>query len=165
MTKLKRREFIVGGAGAVAGLTVFSQLRATLAAARSTGKPLLTESNLNAFARANPLTTTKGQSVSADAARNLESFISEHFTVTDEQRSELATISRADRQKIADIIQQARSKRGLMRIRIVDETASVGRKQPSSAHHAVPVARTITIGTEVAGNTFSVSAIKKHRRI
>src|SRR5207244_11347549 len=86
MSKRKRREVIAGGAMAAIGLTCLSKgIRTALAAAQRTGKPLLTEKNLNAFIKANSLRTRKGQDVSAEAIRDLNGFIRNNFHLTEAQ--------------------------------------------------------------------------------
>jgi hypothetical protein len=142
MSKLKRREFLVGGATAVVGLTLFSKnVRATLSAAQQAGKPLLTEKSLNTFIKANSLRTQKGQSLSAEAARDINGFIQEHFYLTEAQRTELAALSAEDQREIADAIQKAREKKGRISVRITPLRASnAGSRQfATEANHPMPM--------------------------
>jgi hypothetical protein len=138
MSKMKRREFIVGGATAAVGLTCLSKgIREAIAAAQRTGKPLLTENNLNAFIKANPLRLRKGQDVSAEAIRDLNGFIQRRFHLTEAQSRELASLSAEDKSKLTDAIKDMRAKKGSISVRIVP--AGSGAEQDlREAHHAVP---------------------------
>src|SRR6266705_3448916 len=126
MSKLKRREFIAGGATAAIGLTCLSKgIRTALAAAQRTGKPLLTEKNLNAFIKANSLRTRKGQGVSAEAIRDLNGFIRNNFHLTEAQGRELASLSAEDKSKLRDAIKDIREKKGSISVRIVPADGSL----------------------------------------
>src|SRR5207245_8723788 len=138
MSKLKRREFIAGGATAAIGLTCLSKgIRTALAAAQRTGKPLLTEKNLNAFIKANSLRTRKGQDVSAEAIRDLNGFIRNNFHLTEAQGRELASLSAEDKSKLRDAIKDMREKKGSISVRIVSAGGGEG-QELREAHHAVP---------------------------
>lgn len=167
MSKMKRREFLVGGATGVAGLVFFNKtLRAAVAAARQANKPLLTERSLNAFTKSNSLRTAKGQRVFAEATNNLDAFIETHFHLTDEQRSELATISAEDRQKLIDAIQQAREKKLGLTVKIVGRRlgisspkAGIGNRRMS---HPVPLkTTTLSIGIRAFGQYIGITITKE----
>lgn len=160
---MKRREFLVGGATAVVGLTCLSKnLRAALAQARLSGKPLLTEGNLNELIKSNPLSTPKGQQVFAEAGSNLEAFTARHFYLTEEQRRELATISAEDRRKLAAAIEQARKEGKQLKVRIISSRASLDRHDFSAADHAIPLkTTTIHIGIEVFGKEIGITFTKE----
>jgi hypothetical protein len=160
---MKRREFLVGGATAVVGLTCLSRnLRAALAQARLSGKPLLTEGNLNEFIKSNPLSTPKGQQVFAEAGSRLEAFATRHFYLTEEQRRELATISAEDRRKLAGAIEQARKEGKQLKVRIVSGRASLDRQRFSEADHSMPLkTTTIHIGIEIFGKDIGITFSKE----
>lgn len=163
MSKMKRREFLIGGATAAAGLTLFNRnLRAAVAAARQSGKPMLTEGSLNSFISANPVNTPKGHQVLTEAGANLEAFAEKHFTLTAEQRRELATISPEDRKKLADAIEQARSENKLLKVRIVNSRASLEKQRFSEADHSLPMkTTTISIGISIFGKEVGITFTKE----
>jgi predicted sulfurtransferase len=139
MSKVKRREFIVGGAAAVVGLTCLSKdLRAALAQAERMGKPLLTEKNLNGFIKANSLQRQKGQILSSDAVRDLDGFVQKHFYLTEAQRREFASLSVEDKKRITNAIDEARAKKGQVTARFVSARASNANLRLREAHHAMP---------------------------
>lgn len=141
MSKLKRREFLVGGATAIVGLTYFKDIKAALAAARRSGKPLLTEKSLNDFIRANPLSKPKGQRLGAEAARDPVSFINKYFSLTKAQAKELASLDEADKTKLKDAIQEARAQKGKITASIISPRASNDRQSifAAEANHLVPM--------------------------
>lgn len=163
MSKMKRREFLVVSGAAAVGLTCLgTNLKAALAAARLAGKPLLTEANINAFIQANPLSTPKGQQVFAGAASNLSAFATKHFYLTAEQSSELATISAGDRRKLADAIERARNEGMQLKVRIVNNVASLGTERYTEADHSMPLSKIIIhIGIEIFGKDVGVTFTKE----
>ena len=146
MSKMKRREFIVGGATAAVGLTCLSKgIRAALAAAQKAGKPLLTEKSLNAYIKGNSLRTQRGQSLGAEAIRDLNGFIQGRFHLTEAQSRELASLSAEDKSKLTDAIKDMREKKGSISVRIVPAGRSSQEQDLREAHHAVPVIPKIDI--------------------
>ncbi len=163
MSKMKRREFLVVGATAAVGLTCLSKnLKAALKEAQLSGKPLLTEANINALIQANPLSTPKGQQIFAEAGSNLTTFAARHFYLTAEQRSELGTISAEDRRKLAEAIERARSEGKQLKVRIVTARASLETRHYSEADHSMPNSKTIIhIGFEIFGKDIGVTFTKE----
>lgn len=164
MSNMKRREFLVGGATAAFGLTLFSkQIRAAVAAARQTGKPMLTEKNLNAFLKSNQPHTEKGQQVFADATRDLDGFLENRFSLTEEQRRELATISAADRKKLIDTIERARAEKKPINVTIARRTLPVRGSRMAHARVVPEPLRTttISIGVTAFGSFFGIKITKE----
>lgn len=160
---MKRREFLVVSGAAAVGLTCLgTNLKAALAAARLAGKPLLTEANINAFIEAHPMSAPKGQAVFSEAATNLGAFVNKYFYITAEQRSELATISAADRKKLAQAIERARKEGMQLKVRIVNNAASLDQRHYSEADHSMPLSKiVIHIGVEIFGKDVGVTFTKE----
>lgn len=163
MSKMKRREFLVGGATAAVGLTLFSKnIRATLAAARQSGKPVLTANSLNALVKSNPPHTDKGQQIFAEAARDLDGFLDSHFHLTEEQRRELATISAEDRKKLSDVLERARAEKKPIKVTIASRRVGVTDRRMSHALNPEALkSTTISIGVTAFGSFFGIKITKE----
>ncbi|MBS1807335.1 MAG: hypothetical protein JST84_03980 [Acidobacteria bacterium] len=119
--KVNRREFVKGGVTTAAiGMSCLKfGLKEALAAARDTGKPILTERNLNSFITKNAANI---QALAAEAKRDLKGFISNRFTLTPAQETFLDSISKEDIEKLNKGLKMIEEKGGTVKIRFIERT-------------------------------------------
>ena len=92
--KMDRRKFMNNATGAIIGLSALGLgLKETLAQARLTGKPMLTEESLNGiFSASNQRSAT---SALAEAKQDVKGFIRKKFTLTPSQEKGLDSLSKS----------------------------------------------------------------------
>jgi hypothetical protein len=124
MSLVDRRTFLGESAGMVAtGFGCFGSLeglRAALAAAMTQQKPLLTEESLNAFI-AEARSSRQREVMVKVAATDLDSFLNKHFQVHKECQRVLSGLSREQRARIGQAIQEGFTGRNELRVQIADE--------------------------------------------
>jgi hypothetical protein len=154
-TKLARRQFLKDGSLATAtiglGFFSFGAWRTALAQARQTGKPLLTEQNLNALI---PKDSAAFKRFAGEVKRDLPGFLRGRFTLTAAQESELATLTQADRELIKKAIAVAEEDGALL-------TVSIRRAERSSLRPSGPSGLALTSFTHAPPPTLAKKVVIK----
>ena len=134
-SQIRRRDFLKGSTmAAVVGVSCLSlDLRAALAQARATGKPLFTENNVNRLIRANPWKSRSGQLLAHEAEQDVKSFIRNHFYLTAEQEQELASVSAEEASRVQNKITEICMQGGKLDVRIQRETKRALNAEESNA--------------------------------
>ena len=109
--QLDRRSFVTQSAGLVAGFGWLGSagslegLRAALAAAMPSQKPVLTQESFNAFL-AEAGAADRGEAIAREAAADPRAFLEKHFTVEGNCERLVSTLSREDTAKITEAMQE-----------------------------------------------------------
>jgi hypothetical protein len=137
-TQLARRQFLKDGSLTTAtiglGIFNFGAWRTALAQSRQTGKPVLTEQNLNALI---PKDRVAFKRFAGEATRDLPGFLRSHFTLSVVQEREIASLTQADRGLIKKAITVAEEEGALLTVSISrTERASFRPSEPSGLARA-----------------------------
>ena len=154
-SKIARRAFLKNGSTATLVAVFLSSVdvRGAIAQARSAGKPLLTENNLNRFIRANPPKSKTGQLLGREALQDLPEFIRGHFSLTATQQEELASLTQEQLKQLYDALSKIIKQRGELQIKIMlDARASHGGEIYRNASFAEPLGAAAIVGTKQAAH-------------
>lgn len=148
--KIARRDFLKNSATAtlVAGVSLSINLRTAVAHARSEGKPLFTENNLNRLIRANPTKSRSGQQLGREALQDLPGFIRGHFSLTAPQQEELASLTQEQLNKLYEVLTEIIHQQGQLRIKIIrDARVSHGGEVYRTAAFSEPLGADALVST------------------
>jgi hypothetical protein len=148
--KIARRDFLKNSATAtlVAGVSLSIDLRTAVAHARSEGKPLLTQNNLNRLIRANPTKSKSGQQLGREALQDLPGFIRGHFSLTAPQHEELASLTQEQLQQLYETLSKVIQQRGEILIKILrDARVSHGSEVYRTAAFSEPLGADALVST------------------
>lgn len=104
-------------------------LRATIAQASETGKPLLTQKNINLSIPINPRSPEFNKLVQ-EAQSDLKTFIPNRFSLTPRQLQGLKALNREDLAKVQDAIKDAQKTGTPLRVRFLPSDSSTNSGKP-----------------------------------
>ena len=99
---IDRRTFVrqAGMLAAALGTFAFGGVREAIAKASVTGKPMLTTRNVNAFILKRAQKPAQYRALMAQAKSNLSGFLNQHFTLTQQQQTNLEKLGTQEQTKI-----------------------------------------------------------------
>jgi len=114
-----RRDFLKAGAGAAAalGCSTAVGLRKALAQAKTAGKPLLTESNVNQHI--SEFTPQVLRQRAVEFQRDGRGYLIKYFHATDEQKREITSMTSEELKLISDAVQRATKENKPIKINII----------------------------------------------
>ena len=86
-------------------------LKEAISESRRTGKPILTETNLNRFAIKSETDISKYQEMTKEAQTNLKDFLSKHFILTPEHEKAIEGISERDLKDLKEALEEVSEKK------------------------------------------------------
>jgi hypothetical protein len=86
-------------------------LKEALFESRLTGKPILTETNLNRFSIKSETDIVKYQELVKGAQMNLKGFLSKHFVLTPEHEKAIESISERDSNDLKEVLKEVSDKK------------------------------------------------------
>lgn len=86
-------------------------LKEALSESRRTGKPILTETNLNRFSIKSETDIAKYQEVVRGAQTDLKGFLSKHFVLTPEHEKAIEGISERDLKDLKEVLEEVSEKK------------------------------------------------------
>jgi hypothetical protein len=133
--KVSRREFVRSGLSAALIGTCLSQgLEEAMAAARQTGKPLLTEKSLNRLF-ANAVTN---KALAAEAAQDVKGFLHKRFTLAELQTKQIALIPRSKIHELQEALRSVAVDGGKITTTITVDTKSSKPHDTKTIHVQTP---------------------------